>query len=131
MRLENDLLIEFINDLRNAYEQSKSEYGRFAKYTRKYKIVENAINKPAKSFYVSYDEAARVLHHIMKYGYSGKKGLNAKKFDDIYKAYIRIMQDDPDIYINQAIRIACESPAPRFYMCVESAIKLLNRHITL
>ena len=131
MRLEKDFLIEFMCDLRDSYQQTIIECGRYAKYTKKYTLAQRAVNKPAKCFYVSYDEAIRVIRRIIKYGTTGKKGLNAKKYEDLYRTYICILQEDSEIDINQAIRLACDSPAPRFYICPDRAIKLLNKHICL
>ena len=131
MRLSDEFLVEFVCDLRNSYDAAVSECGKYAKYTRKHVLVQRALNKPAKCFYVSYDEASRIINKINRVGMSGKKGMNAIKFQDLYRTYQHIMQDNEDIKIKQAIRLACDSPAPRFYISVDRAFKLLNKHICL
>lgn len=131
MRLEKEILVEFVGDLRNAYDVCVQECGKYAKYTSKATLVQRALNKPAKCFYVSYDEATRVIYRINKYGMSGKKGLNAIKYQDLYRTYQHIMNENQDITIKEAIRKACDSPAPRFYMCTDRAFKFLNKHICL
>jgi hypothetical protein len=131
MRLSQDLLVDFITELRAACDKEARSYGKYAIYTKKYKIVQNAINSPAKCFYVSYEEAIRVIYRIMKYGSTGKKGLNAKKYEDLYRTYICILQEDSDIDIKHAIRLACDSPAPRFYISADRAIKMLNKNVRL
>ena len=129
MRLEEDLLIQFVTDLREAYRNAVADHGRYAGYVKKSTLIQHALNKPAKCFYVSYDEATRIIYRINRYGVSGKKGLNAIKFQDLYRAYQHIIDKNKDIDIKQAIRLACDSPAPRFYMCPDNAIKLLNKYI--
>ena len=131
MRLDKEILVEFVCDLRNAYDVCVQECGKYAKYTSKATLVQRALNKPAKCYYVSYNEATRVIYRINKYGISGKKGLNAIKFQDLYRTYQHIMNDNQGITIKEAIRKACDSPAPRFYMCADRAFKFLNKHICL
>ena len=131
MRLEKDKLREFVYDLRAAYASAVSDCGRFVNQTRKCTLMQRALNKPSKSFYVSYEEGTRIIYRMMQYGVSGKKGLNAVKYNDLYRVFLQIQHDNPDMDMREAIQRACDAPAPRFYIKSDHAMKLLNKYIKL
>ena len=72
MRLDKRQMIEYIEDLRNAYSSVQADYGRFGEYAKKKDILEKVVEKPAKQFYVSYEEAYRIINRINKYGTTGQ-----------------------------------------------------------
>ena len=131
MRLDKRQMIEYIEDLRNAYSSVQADYGRFGEYAKKKDILEKVVEKPAKQFYVSYEEAFRIINRINKYGTTGQSNkLNALKYNDLYRAYQIILSKNPGIPTKIIIQNSILSPAPRFYIRPLTAGMLLNKYIT-
>jgi len=130
MRLDDCRMNEFIADLRSAYTQAVKDAGVYGKYTKKLVLLDRALNKPAKSFYISFEEGSRIIHHIEKFGVSGKiYKLNALKYNDLHRLYSKLKADNKDIPPLALIELAISLPAPRFYIRPQTAAAILNKYI--
>ena len=130
MRLDSCQMNEFIADLRCAYNGAVKDSGAYYKYTKKITLLDRAVQKPAKSFYISLEEGTRMIHHIDRYGISGKANkLNALKYNDLYRLYLRLKLNYPDIPPLALIQMAVDLPAPRFYIRPQTAGLILNKYI--
>ncbi|MBV5282163.1 MAG: hypothetical protein JZU53_06955 [Paludibacter sp.] len=121
---------EFVDDLRSAFDLSVRDAGYYARYTKKMTLIENALSKPAKSFYVSFEEGARRINAIEKTGDCGKiKDLNAQKYKDLHREFVKLREKNPNIPTLALIQMAINRPAPRFYIKPQTAALILNRNI--
>jgi len=132
MRLDACRMNEFIADLRSAYDQTIKDAGEYAKYTKKKTLLHRAVNKPAKSFYISFEEGIRIIHQIDRVGGSGKANeLNVLKYNDLYRVYQKLKEENPTMPGLAIIEMAVNYEAPRFYIQPLTAGKILNRYINL
>lgn len=127
MRLDKCKHSDFVSDLRNAYNSVVEAAGCNVRFMTKKTIIEKALLLPAKSFYCTYEEGARRIHRIEKYGESGTKGLNKLKYEALYEVYLQL--SGSDLPVSEIIRIAVDSPAPRFYITNKTAYQILNKNL--
>lgn len=130
MRADQCKRSEFIDDLRSAYELATKDAGRYVRYAKKMDLIEKALCKPAKSFYVSFEEGARRINEIEKTGNCGKiKDLNAQKYKDLHAEFLKLKKENPNIPNLALVQMAINRPAPRFYIKPQTAALILNRNI--
>lgn len=90
-------------------------------------IGEKIVNSPAPRFWVSEERAAAVVSAIMR----GKPVLDTMRptkremFEEIYRRVVALKQVHPDWRLCQLIFKVVNSPAPKFYMEVSSALERL------
>lgn len=130
MRLDEQDFIDFIHDLRESYSRVLEEWKPFLNRLPRKALIEKAICQPAKRFYVSPTEASRIINSIENRGITGKKNkLVSQKYEDIYRIYLKKRAEDKFIPKMAAINYAINQPSSRFYIDVETAYLLLNKHI--
>ena len=129
MRLDKCTMRDFVEDLSAAFKQAEQEAGIYLRWTKKITLLERAINKPAKSFYVSMEEGTRMIHQIEKKGISEVKDspLTNQKYNDLYREYLRLKERFTELPDLAVIRMAIEQPAPRFYVRPQTAGLILNK----
>jgi hypothetical protein len=132
MRLDEKKLQDYIRDLRSAYNKALVEAGTFGCYTRRNTLLQRAVNTPASSWYVSREEASKVIHFLEKRGMTGRKNkLLAEKYNALYRAYLKKQQEYPELPFMIIVDMVIDSPAPKFYIKAQTAGLLLNKYINL
>ncbi|WP_301345897.1 MULTISPECIES: hypothetical protein [Muribaculaceae] len=90
-------------------------------------IGEKIVNSPSPRFWVSEERAAAVVAAIMR----GKPVLDTMRptkremFEEIYTRVIALKELHPDWYLCELVQEVVNSPAPKFYMEVSSALERL------
>lgn len=75
-------------DIYKAYERAIKEFGQYAKYTPREVLIRKAMTYPAPQFYVSYEQARRIISAM----FNGKKPKITERkkamYDEIYKKFM-------------------------------------------
>lgn len=108
-------------DFINAYNDVVKSHGKQAPYILKDKLIEETILHPAKRFYVSHEQASRI---IMKMIAGKKTGIRNTIKAEMYQTIlskIRELQRNSRKSVSSLLSEVIDSPAPRFYISKESA----------
>lgn len=98
-----------------------------ASFVRLNEIGEKIVNSPSPRFWVSEERAAAVVSAIMR----GKPGLETMRptkremFEEIHRRVMALKEQHPDWHLCQLVFNVVNSPAPKFYMEVSSALERL------
>ena len=85
-------------------------------------IALQAINQPAKSFYLSDQRYSRIIKQR-----ENKKTKNLVKIEmhkDIYEKFNSLSAENTDLCVREILKLLSESPAPRFYLSHSRATEL-------
>lgn len=127
MRL--DFMIERDYDILNVHDRVLKELGSSAKYKSRQEIFSKVANSEAKQFYVSPEEATRIISRINQGQDTGIKNIERREmYYDIHKKFLELKNEYPAITVKDAIYRIIYSPAPRFYIRPNS-LKVLFHHI--
>jgi len=85
-------------------------------------IALQAINKPAKSFYLSDQRYSRIIKQ--KGNRKTKNIIKIQMHKDIYEKYKFLSVKYPDLNNREILKLLSESPAPRFYLSHSRATEL-------
>lgn len=107
-------------DFLSAYKKIIISHGKNARYIKKETLLLETIHHPAQRFYVSYEQAHRIITRLWK----GQKVTFKNKLKE--KMYIDILEkikqkQSSDLSLKELIAQTIYSPAPRFYITPESA----------
>lgn len=96
----------------------------------KARAFQEAVSSPAPRFWVSEARATRIISMIMKgenvlYGMHFQK---RKMYIEIYERVKAIKEAHPELPLGDIVFEVVNSPAPSFFITVESARKLLKTH---
>lgn len=98
-----------------------------ASFVRLNEIGEKIVNSPSPRFWVSEERAAAVVSAIMR----GKPVLETMRptkremFEEIHRRVMALKEQHPDWHLCQLVSNVVNSPAPKFYMEVSSALERL------
>ena len=98
-----------------------------ASFVRLNEIGEKIVNSPSPRFWVSEERAAAVVSAIMR----GKPVLETMRptkremFEEIHRRVMALKEQHPDWHLCQLVFNVVNSPAPKFYMEVSSALERL------
>lgn len=109
------------SDFLSSYLSVIKDHGKSAPFIKKEYILAQAIQRPAKRFYVSEEQCTRVISSMLK----GKKGdienpLKREMYAEIFQR-VRQMIGSTDQSLPDIIQTVINQPAPRFYLTLESA----------
>lgn len=108
------------NDFLQAYKKIIVRHGKNAPYIKKETLILETINHPAKRFYVSYEQAQRIITRLWKgQKVNFKNKLKQKMYTDILNRIKE--QQNTGTPLNELIAKTIYAPAPRFYITQESA----------
>lgn len=90
-------------------------------------VCEEVANSPCSRFWVSEERAAAVVSGLLKGRYALDDMSRQKRdmFLEIFKRVTKIMDENPDVKLRDAVFDAVNSPAPRFYMTTRSVIQII------
>lgn len=112
-----DFMIERDKDLLNAYDEVLKKFGESAPYKSRQEIFDEVANSEAKQFYVSPEEAIKIISRINKGRDCGIKNIDRRKmYYDIYELFVSLKQQHPCISMRDAIYKIIYSAAPCFYL---------------
>ncbi len=79
-------------------------------------IVRQAINQPAKSFYLHIREYTRIYKRAKNGRTEGLKASKKALYNEVYSRYSHILTEQPNLCAMAVARLIAEQPAPRFYI---------------
>ena len=124
-----DFIEERDRDILNTYDKVLKEFGPSAKYISRHEIFIKVANSEAKQFYVSPEEAMRIISRINHGLDPGIRNRDRRQmYFDIHSRYLEIKNQHPSITLKDAIYKIVYSKAPRFYIKPDS-LKVLFHHI--
>lgn len=85
-----------------------------------------AIKQPASRFFISEEEANKVINKLLSVGRIDRKGNKARLIKDLFNTIIAITESNKSISKADAIRMAVNSPAPEFYLSPRSAMRIIK-----
>lgn len=109
-------------DFMNVYAEVVHGYGKKAPYIKKEALLAEAILSRAKRFYVSPEQAQRIVSRLLR-GKTVvfKNDLKKEMYLTILERVKLLSQKEPDVPLSRIISDVIYMPAPRFYITVESA----------
>jgi len=116
----------FRKDLYRAYKQTLNEHMQEDGYIIFDRVVEDTINKSAKRFWVSEQQAYSAIRHLLD-GKMSDKTLPSKMemFLEIYSRVIVMRRKFPNLELREVVNSVCEQQAPKFYITFKSARTIL------
>ena len=118
--------LAFTRERNAALLKAYREQVNATRFIRLNEIGERIVNSPSPRFWVSEERAAIVVSAIMR----GKPVLETMRpkcemFREIHKRVIALKDIHPDWCLSKLIQEVVNSPAPKFYMEVSSALQRL------
>lgn len=112
---------EFERDILQVYRNMKREhlnrYGHISRIT----LLTAVVNSPAKRFYTSEEQAARVIRGMLKGQlYPKMKPLTKEMYLEIFARVKAHLRYHPDTCIQHLVERIVQSPAPKFYLTPRS-----------
>lgn len=120
-------VLAFTRDRNAALLKAYREQVDAASFVRLNEIGEKIVNSPSPRFWVSEERAAAVVSAIMR----GKPVLETMRptkremFEEIHRRVMALKEQHPDWHLCQLVFNVVNSPAPKFYMEVSSALERL------
>lgn len=120
-------VLSFTRERNTALLKAYREQVNAVDYVRLNEICVKIVNSPSPRFWVSEERAAAVVSAIMR----GKPVLETMRptkremFEEIYCRVVALKKQHPDWHLCQLIFKVVNSPAPKFYMEVSSALERL------
>lgn len=113
-------------DLMEAYKKVLRHYGKRAPFIKKSLLMLQTSISPAKRFYVSDEQAVRIVTRL----YNNKDVyIKSKEKVEMYEEILKRVRDTVEDYdpLSITIRRVIQNPAPRFYITPETARIILYR----
>jgi len=113
-------------DLMDAYKRVLRHYGKRAPFIKKSLLMLQTSKSPAKKFYVSEEQALRIVTRL----YKGKDTyIKSREKVQMYHDILERVRDTirPIDTLSLAIRRVIQQEAPRFYVTPETARIILYR----
>lgn len=108
-------------DLLSSYKSVIKEYGEDAPFLKKEFLLLQAINRPAKQFYVSEEQACLIVSKMLKgKSISITNSLKKMMYEEIFRR-VKKEQESSSLPLPAIIRLVISQSAPRFYLTIESA----------
>lgn len=120
-------VLSFTRERNAALLKAYREQVDAASFVRLNEIGEKIVNSPSPRFWVSEERAAAVVSAIMR----GKPVLETMRptkremFEEIHRRVMALKEQHPDWHLCQLVFNVVNSPAPKFYMEVSSALERL------
>lgn len=120
-------ILTFTRERNAALLKAYREQVNAAGFVRLNEIGEKIVNSPSPRFWVSEERAAAVVSAIMR----GKPVLETMRptkremFEEIHRRVVALKKLHPDWYLCELVQEVVNSPAPKFYMEVSSALERL------
>lgn len=120
-------VLDFTRERNAALLKAYREQVDAASFVRLNEIGEKIVNSPSPRFWVSEERAAAVVSAIMR----GKPVLETMRptrremFEEIHRRVVALKEQHPDWHLCQLVFKVVNSPAPKFYMEVSSALERL------
>lgn len=120
-------ILTFTRERNAALLKAYREQVNAAGFVRLNEIGEKIVNSPSPRFWVSEERAAAVVSAIMR----GKPILETMRptkremFEEIHRRVVALKKLHPDWYLCELVQEVVNSPAPKFYMEVSSALERL------
>lgn len=120
-------VLSFTRERNAALLKAYRELVDAASFVRLNEIGEKIVNSPSPRFWVSEERAAAVMSAIMR----GKPVLETMRptkremFEEIHRRVVALKGQHPDWHLCQLVFKVVNSPAPKFYMEVSSALERL------
>lgn len=120
-------ILTFTRERNAALLKAYREQVNAAGFVRMNEIGEKIVNSPSPRFWVSEERAAAVVSAIMR----GKPVLETMRqtkremFEEIHRRVVALKKLHPDWYLCELVQEVVNSPAPKFYMEVSSALERL------
>lgn len=98
-----------------------------ASFVRLNEIGEKIVNSPSPRFWVSEERAAAVVSAIMRGNpvLETMRPTKREMFEEIHRRVMALKEQHPDWHLCQLVFNVVNSPAPKFYMEVSSALERL------
>jgi len=113
--------LDFINqrnqDFMESYNRVLKGYGKKAPFIKKNRLIIEALQQPAKRFYVTHDQCVIIIRQMIK-GESTyiKSSLKLEMYNEILIRVKRELSIRPTRGLYGAIDYVLSKPAPKFYM---------------
>ena len=92
------------------------------------RLIEKLVTSPAERFSVSEERAAIVLAEMLRgKSIAHMQTQKRRMYEEIYRRFLRLMQQRPYLRYQEAICIVVNQPAPEFFLTIGSAIVILHR----
>lgn len=88
-----------------------------------------AANSPCSRFWVSEERATVVISALLKgqYALDAMSPQKREMFIEIFKRVQKQKEEDPSMSIYDAVFLAVNSPAPKFYMTTNTVVEIISR----
>lgn len=91
-------------------------------------VYQRIVNSKSKRFWVSEEQASKVISYMMRGNPIDYMGDNKKKmFEEIYTRVIKLKEDNPDERLYQLVEKVVSQEAPCFYMTPGSAKVIISQ----
>jgi hypothetical protein len=113
-------------DIRMAYKKAILSFGGRAPFIRKDRLVKKAMGFPAPRFYISYEEARRVMSRISKGApVNIKRKEKRRMYQDLFNKFQEQRKNGKGA--PAALLEAINSEAPEFYINKEHFTRIINQ----
>ncbi len=120
-------ILAFTRERNAALLEAYREHVNAARFVKLNEIGEKIVNSPAPRFWVSEERAAAVVSAIMR-GKPVLKSMRPTKremFEEIHRRVVALKKLHPEWHLCELVYEVVNSPAPKFYMEVSSALERL------
>ncbi len=120
-------ILAFTRERNAALLEAYREHVNAARFVKLNEIGEKIVNSPAPRFWVSEERAAAVVSAIMR-GKPVLKSMRPTKremFEEILRRVVALKKLHPEWHLCELVYEVVNSPAPKFYMEVSSALERL------
>lgn len=91
-------------------------------------VYQRIVSSKSKRFWVSEEQASKVISYMMRGNPIDYMGDNKKKmFEEIYTRVIKLKEDNPDERLYQLVEKVVSQEAPCFYMTPGSAKVIISQ----
>lgn len=120
-------ILAFTRERNAALLEAYREQVKAARFVKLNEIGARIVSSPAPRFWVSEERAAAVVSAIMR-GKPVLKSMRPTKremFGEIYRRVVALKKQHPEWHLCELVHEVVNSPAPKFYMEVSSALERL------
>mgnify|MGYP006928123822 FL=1 len=91
-------------------------------------VYQRIVKSKSKRFWVSEEQASKVISYMMKGNNIDYMGNNKKRmFEEIYNRVIKLQIENPDMRVFRLVEIVVAQEAPCFYMTPGSAKVIISQ----
>lgn len=120
-------ILAFTRERNAALLEAYREHVNAARFVKLNEIGHKIVNSPAPRFWVSEERAAAVVSALMR-GKPVLKSMRPSKremFEEIHRRVVALKKLHPEWHLCELVYEVVNSPAPKFYMEVSSALERL------